>query len=96
MNSEISFLSFISFFSFLFLIFKLNNEVMKKTYIAPFVKEIKLSGHQMIATSITGINGDSGFGLGDGDAPFTADSKGSGDWDIWGNGSDSDYDDYEY
>ena len=29
------------------------------------------------------------------DSAAEVETKGSGDWDIWGNGSDSDYDDYE-
>lgn len=58
---------------------------MKKTYIAPSVSETKLVGHQMIATSVTGVGGDTGIGLGGGSAPGTADSKYSGDWsNIWG------------
>lgn len=58
---------------------------MKKTYIAPLVQETKLVGHQMIATSITTIGGNTGLTPGSGPAPGTADSKYSGDWsNIWG------------
>ena len=30
------------------------------------------------------------------DSNVEVETKGSGDWDIWGNGSDSDYDDSDY
>ena len=58
---------------------------MKKTYIAPLVRETKLTGHQMTATSVTGVSGTAGIGLGSGPTPGSADSKFSGDWsNIWG------------
>ena len=60
---------------------------MKKTYIAPALHMQRIQTEHMVATSITGIGGNSGIGLGGGSTPGSADSKGSGDWNIWGGGS---------
>ena len=47
---------------------------MKKTYIAPTSRETLYGVEQIIAGSITNIGGDSGIGLGEGDAPGEADA----------------------
>ena len=56
---------------------------MKKTYVIPATKVEAAVIEEMIAASITGIGGDSGIGLGDGDAPGDADVKefDDDDWD---------------
>lgn len=60
---------------------------MKKIYIQPTTQVLVVEQQTICAISDFNPNaGDEGIGGGD------ALSKGSGDWDIWGNGSDSDYD----
>ena len=57
---------------------------MKKTYISPAIKnETALDTESMIAASITDVGGDSGLQPGTGQAPGTADTKESVEWDIW-------------
>lgn len=46
---------------------------MKKTYIAPLMEVEVLFEDEMLATSITGITGDSGMEQGTGDVPTDAD-----------------------
>lgn len=46
---------------------------MKKTYIAPLMEVEVLLEDEMLATSITGIAGDSGMQQGTGDVPTDAD-----------------------
>ena len=59
---------------------------MKKTYISPEVIETILAGSKMIATSVIGLSGDSGLGMGEGDAPGEADAREQREeWDIWAN-----------
>ena len=58
---------------------------MKKIYIIPATKVEAAVIEEMIASSITSVGGNSGLGLGDGDAPDVADTKESdgfweGDW----------------
>jgi len=55
----------------------------KKTYITPEVILFKVESERICALSDLNDSGSDGNQL----------SKGSGDWDIWGNGSS---DDYEY
>ena len=55
---------------------------MKKTYIFPATKVESAIAEQMIAASITGVSGDSGLGLGEGNAPDNADVK-EQDEDTW-------------
>ena len=61
----------------------------KKTYMTPAVHIVEVHSETMIAFSKfeDTVSGDSGGW-----------TKDSGDWDIWGNGSDNDddYDDYDY
>ena len=58
----------------------------KKTYIAPEVTLFKVESERICALSDLTESGSDSIQL----------SKGSGDWDIWGNGSsDDDYDDYD-
>ncbi|MBE6254829.1 MAG: hypothetical protein E7105_04865 [Prevotella sp.] len=62
----------------------------KKAYIAPVTNIFQVHMADGILTTLSG-----GGLLGSGDDTtegWTSDTKGSGDWDIWGNGSDSDYD----
>lgn len=64
----------------------------KKAYISPAVNIhiLNMKDGILVTLSAEGLaNG------GDTTEGWTSDTKGSGDWDIWGNGSDSDYDDYE-
>ena len=63
---------------------------MKKIYIQPTTQVVNIAQQAIIA--ISGFNPNAGDeGIGGGDAL----SKGSSDWDIWGDGSDSD-DEYDY
>ena len=55
---------------------------MKKTYIIPAMDETFVVAGQMIAASITGVGGNSGLELGDGEVPGEADVKDKSDWDI--------------
>ena len=60
----------------------------KKAYISPALQVVQLGNeHHIMALSEFDVNPK---GYGDGS---DAGTKGSGDWDIWGNGSDSDYED---
>ena len=64
---------------------KLMN-IMKKNYISPVVSELVLATQQLLANSITGVGGDSGIGIGEGETPEEADVKGYNVWDIdWTN-----------
>ena len=56
---------------------------MKKTYIIPTTEISQGVVEEMIAASITNVDGDSGIGLGTGETPNEADVKESGDsfWD---------------
>ena len=59
---------------------------MKKTYISPEVIETILAGSKMIATSVIGLNGDSGLEKGYGEIPGEADAREQRqEWDIWAN-----------
>ena len=56
---------------------------MKKIYISPAIKnETAMDTENMIAASVTGVGGNSGLEMGDGQTPGTADTK-ENDWDIW-------------
>lgn len=55
----------------------------KKTYITPEVILFKVESERICSVSDLNSSGSDGLQL----------TKDSGDWDIWGNGSD---DDYEY
>lgn len=60
---------------------------MKKTYISPVVQVVKIQTCSMMALSLSNEEAIVSEGKVD------LDTKYSGDWgDIWGNGSDSDYD----
>ena len=48
---------------------------MKKTYIAPALDVQHVQAEMMIAASITGIGGNSGLEMGEGNAPEDADVK---------------------
>ena len=48
---------------------------MKKTYIIPAMIVVPFVATQVIAASITGIGGNSGLEIGDGEIPGTADIK---------------------
>lgn len=50
---------------------------MKKTYIAPALEYMQTEVQQMLAGSITAVGGNSGIGLGEGEAPEEADVKGN-------------------
>lgn len=63
----------------------------KKTYITPATQVVVVEIGKMIAVSITGVDGADGLGLGDDWNEGSAGTKDSGDWDIWGNGSDDEY-----
>ena len=52
---------------------------MKKTYIIPATKVESTVVEEMIAYSITNIDGDSGLPIGDGETPDDADVKEFGD-----------------
>ena len=55
---------------------------MKKTYIIPATEVNPAVVEEMIAASIAKVGGDSGLGIGEGDAPADADVKESdGFWD---------------
>ena len=59
---------------------------MKKTYISPEVIETILAVSKMIATSVIGLNGDSGLEKGYGEIPGEADAREQRqEWDIWAN-----------
>ena len=60
---------------------------MKKTYIAPHMETFQINLSDGILIGLSGTHADSNVEV---------ETKGSGDWDIWGNGSDSDYDDSDY
>lgn len=65
----------------------------KKVYIAPVTNIVAVNVEQMFLVPLSGP----GTSNDAADSLFGQDTKGSGDWDIWGNGSDSDYDDdYDY
>ena len=51
---------------------------MKKTYIIPAIEVTPVVAEQMIAASITKVDGNSGLELGDGEVPGEADVKGNG------------------
>lgn len=55
----------------------------KKTYITPEVILFKVESERICSVSDLNSSGSDGLQL----------TKDSGDWDIWGNGSDEDYDD---
>lgn len=58
---------------------------MKKIYKSPTIVVVKIEQQKMIAESL---------GFGDSISSASgAEVKDGGDWDIWGNGSDSDFDD---
>ena len=60
---------------------------MTKKYIIPAVTLFKVESERICALSDMTESGSDSIQL----------SKGSGDWDIWGNdGGDADYDDYDY
>lgn len=61
--------------------------IMKKTYIAPHMETFQINLSDGILIGLSGTHADSAAGV---------ETKGSCDWDIWGNGSDSDYDDSDY
>ena len=50
---------------------------MKKNYIAPELSEQLMMEEQMIAASITKVEGGSGIEIGEGEAPEEADVKGN-------------------
>ena len=50
---------------------------MKKSYLQPETEVLNVNVIQMLANSITNVGGNSGLELGEGDAPETADVKGS-------------------
>ena len=54
---------------------------MKKTYIIPALDVTFVVAGQMIAASITEVDGDSGIEIGDGDIPGEADVKGN--YNVW-------------
>ncbi len=56
---------------------------MKKTYMTPALRVKRIQTERMVAASITGVGGNSGIGKGTGETPTNADTKGSGDWNIW-------------
>ena len=60
----------------------------KKAYISPAVNIHTLNVKDGIMLSLSDTTSASNDSL--------MESKGSGDWDIWGGGSDSDYDDSDY
>ena len=49
----------------------------------PALRVKRIQTERMVAASITGVGGNSGIGMGTGETPTNADSKGSGDWNIW-------------
>ena len=55
---------------------------MKKTYIIPAIEVTPVVAEQMIAASITKVDGNSGLELGDGEVPGEADVKGNGGLDF--------------
>ena len=55
---------------------------MKKTYIIPALEVTPVVAEQMIAASITKVDGNSGLELGDGEVPGEADVKGNGGLDF--------------
>ena len=63
----------------------------KNAYIAPATQifQVHMADGVLTTLSADGLLGNGG----DTTSGWTSDTKGSGDWDIWGNGSDSDYDD---
>ena len=50
---------------------------MKKSYLQPETEVLNVNVVEMLAGSITKVDGDSGVGLGEGEAPTTADVKSS-------------------
>ena len=50
---------------------------MKKTYISPELYMELIQAEQMIAASITKVEGNSGIGMGEGETPTEADTKGN-------------------
>ena len=55
---------------------------MKKTYIIPAMDVTLVVAGQMIAASITKVDGDSGIGIGTGETPTDADVKGNS-YNVW-------------
>ena len=55
---------------------------MKKTYIIPAMDVTLVVAEEMIAGSITGVGGDSGIEIGDGETPGEADVKGN-NYNVW-------------
>ena len=49
----------------------------------PALRVKRIQTERMVAASITGVTGDAGIGKGTGATPTDADTKGSGDWNIW-------------
>ena len=62
----------------------------KKTYIVPAVLVYQMHTTDGILVTLSG----SAYSGDPADEEFGMDSKGSGDWDIWGNGDGDD--DYDY
>ena len=54
---------------------------MKKIYLIPATKVEGAVIEEMIASSITNVGGDSGLGLGEGEAPVDADTKEDSFWE---------------
>ncbi len=57
----------------------------KKVYITPITQTFHVQMAEGVLLSLSDTTS--------ADSTLTVESKGSGDWDIWGNGSDSDYED---
>lgn len=61
----------------------------KKVYIAPVTNIVAVNVEQMFLVPLSGP----GTSNDSANEEFGQDTKGTGDWNIWGDGSDSDYDD---
>ena len=61
--------------------------IMKKDYISPEVNITYVEAYNMIAASVTQIEGDSGIEMGEEETPTEADAKGyrttSVEWEKW-------------
>ena len=57
----------------------------KKVYITPITQTFHVQMTEGVLLSLSDTTSAS--------SSLTVESKGSGEWDIWGNGSDDDYDD---
>ena len=61
--------------------------IMKKDYISPEVNITYVEAYNMIAASVTQIEGDADIELGEGEAPGEADAKGyrttTVEWEKW-------------